>query len=214
MNSKKFIYFVSGVLALLIFYLVFFTSNGFRITGFSPTLNNIATTTPYIDIYFSEPVSENDLSISSPNNIVSRYIIQSPKDVRVYITYPLNNNQKYEIVLDKIISFKGAVINFKTIPFTPLYTDPSSIPKSQIKYIVSKQDKSNSQIYGTTLVNILPYIAPGFTFMISYNMVNNNPAIVITSATSDGVSAAKTWITNQGYRVSSLNIIVINKQPV
>jgi len=214
MKSKKIIYLISGLIILLLFYLVFLASSSFRVNSYSPTLNNITTITPYIDIYFSKTISQSDLSISSPENIVSKSIIESPKDIRVYLIYPLNDSQKYKIILNKIVSTTGSVINLKTVSFTPLYKNPNSIPKSQIKYIVSHQDKPTAQIYGTTLVNLLPYISPGFSFTINYNIVNNTPTIIITSATSSGVSAAKSWIVNQGYTISSLNIEVVNQQPV
>ena len=214
MNSKKILYFLAGLLVLVALYLVFFTDRGFSVTSYSPTLNDITTITPYIDIRFNQSVSESDFSISSPDNIVTRYILESPEDVRIFLTVPLNNNQKYKIILDKIISNKGSEINYKTISFTPLYTDPSLIPKSQIKYLTSEQDESASEIYGTTLVNILPFYSPGFIFSVTYNIVNNKPAIIITSATSSGVSQAETWITNQGYNISSLNINVVNQQPI
>jgi len=214
MKSKKIIYLVSGLLVLLVFYLVFFTKSGFKVVSFYPTLNNITTITPYIDINFNEPISESDLAISSPDSIVSRYIIESSDQIRVYLVYPLNSGQKYSLVLKKIVSFKGLVINNKTISFTPLYTDSSGIPNSQLKYLVSKQNESPAQIYGTTLVNLLPFFEAGFVFEVNYGMVNNSPTIIITSPSPSGVAAAKTWITNQGYSVSSLNIEIVNQQPL
>jgi hypothetical protein len=186
--------------------------HGFRIKSYDPSLSNISTSTPYLDIVFSNPISNKDLSIYSPDGIVRSESIVSPNNLRVFFTVPLSTNRKYQIVIHTVDSTQGKIIKNQVINFTAFYS-PNSLSPSQTQYIVSQQDKPNSQIYGTDLVNILPFIGPGGNFLINYVIINQVPYITITGTSAQTYQDARLWISSKGYDVSALNIKYINQEP-
>ncbi|HEY5267843.1 MAG TPA: hypothetical protein VII94_01770 [Candidatus Saccharimonadales bacterium] len=212
--NKKILLLVLSIFAviLLIFFALSF-NRGFRITGFSPSLKNISTVTPYFDIEFSEPISLKGLFIYSSQNIISSYKVNGIKNIRVYLNIPLDTSINYQIIIRNVSNKNSESIKDQTVSFRAVYTPSGLLPKAQVKYLTSTQDKSVSQTYGTALVNSLPYLSPGNEFLVDYGIVNSVPRITVTSASSQGYTDANTWITTQGYNLSALNIKYISQQP-
>lgn len=213
MNRKNLLISIIILIILIPVFAYITASRGFRVTGYSPALNNIATVTPYLDVNFSNDVSKSNLNIYSPQSIVSSYKIISPKTVRVYFNIPFSENTKYQLILGIVGSTNGKILRNYSFSFNPVYINSQSLPKSQQQYLLSQQDKPKSEIFGTTLVNLLPFIGAGDTFLINYNLINQKPYITITTNTAQGKQQALTWITSQGYDPTKLNIIYINQAP-
>jgi hypothetical protein len=76
--------------------------------------------------------------------------------------------------------------------------------------------RSNQLVASNPLLAKLPFIGPGFSYRIDYGASqkgSSQPAIYIRSQSEAAKNEALAWITNQGYNLSSMEIIYINESP-
>ena len=213
MNKKKLPRIIALAIVVTALAVIMSLKHGFRITAYSPNLNKISTGTPYFDINFNNPLSTKGISISSPSGIINSYSIVGSSDLRIFFNLPLELNTSYKLVIGSISDRNGDEIRNESIVFKTVYLSPSTRTKQETQYIVSQQDKPNYQIYGTTLVNLLPFIGPANDFLINYGLVNNIPEIIITGTTQQSFNDAKIWISAQGYDITNLKIEYITGRP-
>jgi hypothetical protein len=213
MNKNRRYLFLAGIILIVFSVFIFSINRGFRITNIRPSLKNVSTVTPYIDLSFSQPVSNSGLYIYSVQNIVASYKLNGSSTVRVFLNIPLQVSTLYQITIRSVSSVSSSTIKNQTLSFKAVYVPSNLLPKEQTKYLTSIQDKPASEIYGTTLVNSLPYLAPASEFLINYDIINQKPYITIASGSQQGIKDANLWITNQGYDITKLNIKYYNQSP-
>src|ERR1035441_7771095 len=112
---------------LLIVLVLVVINRGFRVTGYSPSLSNMSTVTPYLDIDFSLHITTKNLHVYSPESIVSSYKLQSSDILRVYFNIPFAVNTTYSVVIGSISSTSGNTIQNYSFSFKPTYTNQSSV---------------------------------------------------------------------------------------
>jgi hypothetical protein len=144
---------------------------------------------------------------------VASYKLNGSSTVRVFLNIPLQVSTLYQITIRSVSSVSSSTIKNQTLSFKAVYVPSNLLPKEQTKYLTSIQDKPASEIYGTTLVNSLPYLAPASEFLINYDIINQKPYITIASGSQQGIKDANLWITNQGYDITKLNIKYYNQSP-
>lgn len=66
----------------------------------------------------------------------------------------------------------------------------------------------------TSLIKLLPFIGPGFEFRIDYGNTSSGQVIIYITAPNSGAQQdAVTWIKNQGYDPTKLDIQYVTGQP-
>lgn len=147
--------FLAIAVAILSFY-------PFRILSTTLTNDSVATTTPYIDIHFSQPLASVD-EIKLTQNTESRSLTHTINDrtLRVLIYENLKENSSYTLTLNGIKSkWMGAVLSKQTITFVARYLAPNQLPEDQQKELV--QRSNSGQVDDTFLNNQFPLAQDGY----------------------------------------------------
>jgi hypothetical protein len=112
----------------------------FRITTSNPSLNNVATISPFLKLTFNRQLTNNGFSISSSPSIITGHTISGNQlDLTLNSpSSPLNDNKTYTITLS-IAATDGERITNKQITFTPKYVPSQDIPKDQGAAILQHQ---------------------------------------------------------------------------
>jgi hypothetical protein len=74
--------------------------------------------------------------------------------------------------------------------------------------------KAAQQAKSQPIINLLPYIGPGFEYRIDYGLKpsdSSNPVIYIQTDSDQGKQDALDWIKNQGFNPSTLNIQYVDQ---
>jgi hypothetical protein len=213
MNKKRWLQLTGIIIVIVLVISLSSIKHGFRIVGYDPPLKNISVDVPYFDIEFNEPLSNANLSLYSPQTIISSYNVVNTYDIRVVLTTPVIAGQSDTVVIRSVEDSDGKIIKNLQFSFKPIYAKANTLTKAQSQYLLNQQAKSLAQVYGTTLVNMLPFYGFGNEFEVNYKTINDIPYITITAATSNADQDAQTWIAGQGYTVSTLNIKYIDQQP-
>jgi|GEM_PF-6703069 len=212
--SKKGLLVLVGCAAGFVLLILALSLNkGFRVISTDPKLNLASIVSPYMDVDFSSGVEAGGLSLYSSQNIISSYSLVNKNDLRIYFKLPLRNNFKYTVTVVSATTIDGKKHSNLKFSFTPTALPSSAISAQQNQYFASHQDQTEAQIYGTTLVNLLPQLGPASEFEITAQTINNVPYIVITGASEQAYQDAQSWITGQGYNVKTLTIKYVSEQP-
>ncbi len=213
MNKKLYLILIILLVVGFIVMELLINKQQFKIVGYNPSLSKISVYTPYLDINFNDSLSQNNVSLSSPENIISSFNIVGSKTLRVFIKPPIKPNTSYRVVIDNVDSTSSKKIKNKSIIFKPIIVPVNSLSPSQTQYILQQQSTSLAKIYGTTLVNLLPFIGAGDDYEINYQTVDNVHYITITATSTQAFNTAKGWIAARGYNVATLKIKYISGQP-
>lgn len=137
----------------------------FRLKSTTPASNEVATISPYVDFYFSQPIERvGEVSFSlNENKFPVDYTIEDRR-VRVILPQNLAAELDYKLQLSNIQSgWFGNKITNETFAFTPIQQDFASLPADQRQELINQTN--SGQINDPFLNNIFP-ITDGESLMI------------------------------------------------
>jgi len=175
--KKKILTLIGLIIALALGFYVWQAFH-FRQTGTYPSLSQIATLTPYIDINFNKPASANDLSITDSSKIVRSNNI-SGKSLRLSLRH-LAKDQTYTIIIDRVQDKNGRSLNNLRFSFTARDIPFNKLSKDQQKAVVNSQDPNDPALLtNDPLVAHLPYGDIGYNISYVIETKNNKPSLLI-----------------------------------
>lgn len=188
-----------------------YNATTFHIVSTNPSINNVATVSPFIDVNFNRALS-NKINVTSNPNIVSSFKIIN-KQIDISLNIPLNENYKYTILISDIYDTSGQHLNNQKLAFTPIYISASNLPQDQGKVLLKNQANYSKSTYGNNLTQLLPFTEPNLQYQINYESNKGKLTFLITASNQQNQQAALDWIKAQGYNPSQLNIKYIIGQP-
>jgi len=163
----KTIFLVVGL--ILIAWLVYGIYNyyNFSIVSTSPNLNTVATLSPYIKIDFNHTLSNKNIFISAPNNLLysHKYYVNG-KTLTIQLNEPLSTDKKYSITIDNLIDNHGQKIKNKVISFIPKKETLGQLSKNAQEELIIRNESST--IYKNPILSHLPYFSVDFSLSADF----------------------------------------------
>jgi hypothetical protein len=198
-----------GLFILLILFIYFTNlSLTFHVVSINPSLSDINSITPYIDINFNDTLKQK-ISISSDPNIIKSYAI-SGKRIRLYFNLPLNSNSKYTISLSSVTDQNNHKLNL-SYSFTPIFK-VNNLSKQENQYLLNQQVQYNQASLNNQLMAILPFTSPNNAYEVNYRNVNGF-VIIVTAQGEPNQQAALAWLKAEGYNINNYHIQYVNQAP-
>jgi hypothetical protein len=217
MMQKKIKYIIFAIALLVVVWAGFAIRNvlTFHIVSTNPLSSNISDISPFFDISFNKDLT-NRVLVTSSLPAVESYKVQG-KELVIQLNIPLNPKQKYEIMISNIYAKSGQYIKPQYYSFTPKNINNNTLPIDQSQALLNKEKQYDQSIEANKLVQLLPFIGPGFEYRIDYTVdysaQADTPVIEITGATPQAQQDALSWIKNQGYDTSGLKITYNTAEP-
>lgn len=136
---RKFIILFVVVVALL-GVLMIWRSSTFHIVSTAPSIHNVSTVSPYLQIQFSQPLSTDHLKIRTSSSF-TRSPEVSGKTLTIPFVVPLASGQNYSITLVSVRSVKGKTIVNKVFRFKPTYIPSSQLPANQQQALLKNESR-------------------------------------------------------------------------
>lgn len=215
-NKTKFILSILIILIIIAGYAgyIAYRHSQFRITGYVPSLTGMSTVTPDLQINFNRTLT-NNLKITMSPDVLTNYKVQN-SSIELYFAIPLVESRQYTVTINNVADTQNKTLTNQSFSFTPQQVGSAWLTNSQKALIRSEEDQYN-QAQANSLIQLLPFTGHNFEYQIGYTYlyIDNTvqPEIQIYTTTSQGRQDALSWISSQGYNVSKLDIVYINKQP-
>jgi hypothetical protein len=185
----------------------------FRLVGTNPSVNRVATISPFFKVEFNKNLIRQDISITSTSNVLASYSV-SGSIIDILLNEPLSSSKSYSITVSNIYSTAHKHLANQKFTFTPKNVTAESLPQDQKQALNSIQQQYNRAIQGNGLVPLLPFISGGSEFRVDYTAryvdQKAHLVIVITSLTQGGYNDALSWIKAVGFNPANYDIVYVN----
>ena len=159
---KKIIVLLS-VITLLLLIFVGYQGIVFRVTGTSPSINNVAAASPYLIIHFNKSLDASSLKYSTNTSFITSATVMN-NSITFNLSYPLSVNKTYSLTILTISSQGGSKLTNITYRFVPKNLQFNQLDPSQQKQLINNQDRSQTGTNDPILIH-LPYSTLDFTLM-------------------------------------------------
>lgn len=116
-----------------------YISSTFHIVRTSPSLNSVGNVSPFIKLYFNEPLSSKGLSVQTNQDITKATI--NGKIMTVSLSQNLTAGNTYTIVINHLASSGGRLIHNKRLTFVARNIAFSDLPAEQQQAAIASQDQ-------------------------------------------------------------------------
>src|SRR5580692_10535037 len=94
------------ILIVIVWFINFLSSRHFRVLSTNPVAAKIDTVTPFFNVTYNKPLTENNLFVSSTPNIVKSFSV-SNDTLYISLNEPMNPTTNYTIVIKSISDTAG-----------------------------------------------------------------------------------------------------------
>lgn len=156
---RKIFLLASLAILIAIGFFVYYHFFTFHVTRTNPTARNIATLSPFLEIYFNKDVDNISSVSSTPDGLIDSYeIIDNKIFIKLNGMAPIES----QIVISSINSQDGYNINDYTLLFTPEETLADDLPQDQLDYIIEQQDRF-APLKADPVLEFIPYSSIGYS---------------------------------------------------
>jgi len=214
---RKIKYTILALALLVVIWIGFTIKNilAFHVVSTNPLSSNVTDISPFFDVIFNKDLS-NRVLVTSSLPAVESFKVQG-KELVIQLNVPLNPKQKYVIIISNIYAKSGQYISPQQYSFTPKAVNNNTLPKDQSQALLNKEKQYDQSIEANKLVQLLPFIGPGFEYRIDYTVDYSSgadiPIIEITGSTPQAQQDGLSWIKSQGYDTSGLKITYNTAEP-
>lgn len=204
---------VIGLIIALIWFwvgLLFYKLQQFRLVQTNPSVGNVATVSPFMDIEYNKPLSSN-VRVTTTSKIIESVQIQGD-EIHILFYIPLQLST-YSINVSNISDTAGQTLKDETFVFTPKIMTNSQLPSDQQAALQSIQLEYAKKVQGDPLIRFLPFTGGGNEFKITYSISgqgsNIQITVTITAANQQGFNDAITWIKEIGANPNNYHIVYV-----
>lgn len=144
------------ILIVLILILVggyqIYRSTKFHVVDTNPSVNSVATLSPFIKVNFNKTILSKGISVSSTGGATDSFGVNG-KTITINLNYPLSSNKVYSITINNVRDSSGAELSNLVFSFKPSNIVFNNLPQDEQKSIVNNQDHYNSQGFNISYVN-------------------------------------------------------------
>ncbi|MCL4357644.1 hypothetical protein M1512_01980 [Patescibacteria group bacterium] len=170
------------VLGLMIAAYVIYFAYGklvFSVEYTNPPSNDVATLTPFFDIYFNKTLTNKGLSVSmSPADFYGKKYYINGDSLIVSLSVPMQARHKYTITVNNVDAEDGQMLKNLVFTFYPTPKTMAQLPEDQSEALTARNEAS--PVYKNPILKHLPYSTIDFNLSASFPTGKNDlPSLVL-----------------------------------